>query len=55
VSRRVAIIMAERILMGRYGRPEEVAVVVRFLASEEAGCSTGRAMPADGVMMRSLP
>ncbi|MGY1858471.1 3-oxoacyl-ACP reductase FabG [Modestobacter sp. SYSU DS0290] len=34
--------------LGRYAQPEEVAGVVRFLASEQAGYITGAVVPVDG-------
>jgi NAD(P)-dependent dehydrogenase (short-subunit alcohol dehydrogenase family) len=34
--------------LGRYGKPEEVAALVAFLASEEAAFITGVALPIDG-------
>lgn len=34
--------------LGRMGRPEEIAKLVRFLASDEAGYMTGAAVPIDG-------
>jgi len=37
-----------RIPMRRFGRPEEVAAAVRFLASHEAGYITGSALKIDG-------
>ena len=38
----------ERVPMRRFGRPEEVAAVVRFLACEGAGYITGSAIKIDG-------
>lgn len=38
----------ERIPMGRFGRPEEVARLVVFLATEEAGLITGQTVCVDG-------
>lgn len=34
--------------IGRMGRPEEIAAVVRFLCSEDAGFMTGAVLPIDG-------
>ena len=34
--------------IGRLGKPEEVAKVAAFLASEDASFVTGVAMPVDG-------
>lgn len=39
---------AEEIPMGRYGEPEELAVLAVFLASPVAGYITGTVMPVDG-------
>jgi 3-oxoacyl-[acyl-carrier protein] reductase len=39
---------AEDIPMGRYGEPEELAVVAVFLASPVAGYVTGTVIPVDG-------
>nr|WP_246382052.1 beta-ketoacyl-ACP reductase [Prauserella isguenensis] len=33
---------------GRYGRPEDIADMVRFLASDEAGYVNGAVLPVDG-------
>lgn len=38
----------ERIPMGRYGKPSEIASVAGFLASDEASFVTGHAMAVDG-------
>ncbi len=38
----------ERIPMGRLARPEEVAAVIAFLASEDASFVSGVNMPVDG-------
>jgi NAD(P)-dependent dehydrogenase (short-subunit alcohol dehydrogenase family) len=34
--------------LGRFGRPEEIANGVLFLASDEASFVTGQALPVDG-------
>jgi len=39
---------------GRYGRPEEFAAVVTFLASEQAGYVTGSQIRVDGGAIRSI-
>lgn len=44
-SRRAAL---ARVPMRRFGRPEEVAAAVRFLACSEAGYITGSALKIDG-------
>ncbi|MEJ2289375.1 MAG: SDR family oxidoreductase, partial [Deinococcales bacterium] len=36
---------------GRFGRPEDVAAAVAFLASEEAGYINGQTLPVDGGMV----
>jgi len=40
--------LAEKIPMGRIGRPEEVASCVAFLASDDAGYITGHTLVVDG-------
>lgn len=44
----------ESVPMGRYGKSEEVAATVAFLASEGAGYITGQNIRVDGGLMRSL-
>lgn len=39
-----------RVALGRFGRPEEVATVVTFLAGEAAGYITGQVIAVDGGM-----
>jgi 3-oxoacyl-[acyl-carrier protein] reductase len=34
--------------LGRFGKPEEIAYAVRFLAGEEAGFITGEELRVDG-------
>jgi 3-oxoacyl-[acyl-carrier protein] reductase len=38
----------ERIPLKRFGKPDDVAAVVRFLASDEAGYITGAVIPVNG-------
>src|SRR5699024_7323476 len=41
--------------MGRVGRPEEIAGVIAFLASEDASYITGQTIFADGAVMIARP
>lgn len=41
--------------MGRVARPEEVAEVIVFLASERASFVTGASIPVDGGLLTALP
>ena len=43
--------MLERIPVGRFGRPEEVAAAVAYLASDEAGFVTGATLDVNGGML----
>jgi NAD(P)-dependent dehydrogenase (short-subunit alcohol dehydrogenase family) len=40
--------LTQQTKLQRFGRPDEIASAVRFLASEEASYVTGIAMPVDG-------
>jgi 3-oxoacyl-[acyl-carrier protein] reductase len=40
--------MVERVALGRFGTPEEVAAVVAFLASPDAAYISGAVIPVDG-------
>ncbi len=44
----------EEIPMGRIGEPGELAALVAFLASEQAGYITAQSIPVDGGWIRSL-
>ncbi len=43
--------LLERVALGRLGKPEEIASVVAFLASEGAGYITGQVIVVDGGMV----
>jgi NAD(P)-dependent dehydrogenase (short-subunit alcohol dehydrogenase family) len=44
----------ERIPMGRYGTPEEVAALIAFLAADDSSYVTGQNIRIDGGLTRSL-
>jgi NAD(P)-dependent dehydrogenase (short-subunit alcohol dehydrogenase family) len=46
--------LGSRCELRRYGRPEEVAQAILFLASDEASYNTGQALPVDGGNTASL-
>jgi glucose 1-dehydrogenase len=45
--------LIKNIPLGRLGKPEDVAAVVAFLASDEAGYVNGATYTVDGGLMRS--
>ena len=49
----VKLRMAENIPMKKFGKPEDVANAVRFLASEQAGYITGTVLNVNGGMLMS--
>jgi 3-oxoacyl-[acyl-carrier protein] reductase len=50
----MARFVAAELPVGRFGRPEEVANVVVFLASERASLMVGACVNVDGGQSRSL-
>jgi NAD(P)-dependent dehydrogenase (short-subunit alcohol dehydrogenase family) len=47
-SGQLAVLAAERVPMGRLGRPDEIAAAVAFLSSDAASYITGHVLVADG-------
>lgn len=47
--------IASSVPMKRYAKPEEIAALIRHLASDEASYSTGGTFTADGGLLAALP
>jgi NAD(P)-dependent dehydrogenase (short-subunit alcohol dehydrogenase family) len=54
-SRGTEVRLGQLSMLGRPGRPEEIASVALFLASDDASYLTGQAVPVDGGLSSSLP
>ena len=50
----IAAFVESDLPLGRFGKPEEVAAVVTFLASDRASLVTGACWTVDGGQSRSL-
>jgi len=55
VPQEVVAIMEKNMLVPRVGRPEDVANLVLFLASEESSFITGQVIRIDGGTLSHLP